>query len=527
MIRLLMLTKRLRGNVSALAKRQIDPTFIHIPHSVETFGPEVAELAARVGMEPDPLQETILDGTFAILPSGKSAAFEVDIVGPRQVMGKTGTLKMIHLGWLYVTKERLSIHSAHELSTTEETFRETAALVEDHPFLSRHLLPTRGDRPGITAANGRWAIELKGDRRLRYKARQATGGRGLTGNKLSLDEFFAVTSAMIGSLYPTLAAVPNPQVVTASSGGLLISEALREKRARGRVGATPNQFYLECCDADWSTGEPVTDPLPPCLDPRCSHAKTAVGCRLDDELVWERIMSALDTRVSRATVRSLRQAMPPAEFAREFMVWWEDPPTDAANQIYGAHWSRQGIPDAQVPKPRCLGVAAEWEHKASSVAAFGDYGDDAIGIVFPATSDPALGGTRPGTSWVVDEVVDIANRHNIPVAVAAKGPGAVFVEPLQAALGSNRVLVASMDDLKDAYAAFNEGVTETHTLFHNDATELNAGVQCAKPRMSGDRPLLGRTQSDGDVSIVEAAHLAAWGATAHESKRRTPMASFA
>jgi hypothetical protein len=326
----------------------------------------------------------------------------------------------------------------------------------------------------------------------------------LSGDKVVLDEFFAVTPAVIGSLYPTLSARPNPQVVSASSAGLLMSEALRDKRDRGRNGLTPNQFYVEYCDVE---------PIPPCADRRCSHAKTATGCRLDDERVWEQIMSALDGRVLRSTIRSLRQAMPPAEFAREFMVWWEDPPIEAANQIYGAHWVKQGIPDAIVPKPKCLGVAADWDHKASSIAAFGDYGDNAVGLVFPATSDPKLGGTRPGTSWTVSEVVNIAKRHDIPVAVARNGPGAIFVDKLIEALGESSVLIATMDDLKDAYAAFKEGITETHTLFHNDATELNAGVQCAKPRMSGDRPLLGRTQSDGDVSIVEAAHLALWGAS--------------
>lgn len=230
------------------ARRRLEPTHLHVPEYVETFGPEVADINARAGFAPDPEQELILDATFAILPNGKPAAFEVDMVGPRQNF-KTGALKMIELGWLYVTKERLVIHSAHELSTTEETFRETAALIEDNSFLSRHLLPSRGERPGITAANGRWAIELTGDRRLRYRARRDTGGRGLSGDKVVLDEFFAVTPAVIGSLYPTLSARPTPQVVSASSAGLLMSEALRDKRDRGRRGLTPNQFYIEYSDS--------------------------------------------------------------------------------------------------------------------------------------------------------------------------------------------------------------------------------------------------------------------------------------
>lgn len=474
---------------------------------METFGPEVADINARAGFAPDPEQELILDATFAILPNGKPAAFEVDMVGPRQNF-KTGVLKMIELGWLFVTKERLIIHSAHELSTTEETFRETAALVEDNSFLSRHLLPTRGDRPGITAANGRWAIELTQDRRLRYRARQATGGRGLSGDKVVLDEFFAVTPAVIGSLYPTLSARPRPQVVSASSAGLLMSEALRDKRDRGRKGLTPNQFYLEYSDPLGPTHE---RPNPGCKSADCDHAKTAIGCALDDEDRWALIMSALDVRVQRETIRSLRQAMPPAEFAREFLVWWEDPPTEDTAQLFGPHWGRQGIPDAAMPTPRCLGVAVELDRSHSSIGGCGDHGDNDIRVVFPATSRADIGGRRPGTTWVIDEVCAMADRHQIPVAIAGSGPGADLVEPLRERLGE-RLLVADMDDLKGACATFYDGVTESHAVFHNDSDELNAEARGAVKRMSGDRFLWGRKGASGS-SMLEAVTLANWGAS--------------
>lgn len=474
-----------------------------MPEYVETFGPEVADICARAGFAPDPEQELILDATFAILPNGKPAAFEVDMVGPRQNF-KTGVLKMIELGWLYVTKERLSIHSAHELSTTEETFRETAALIEDNSFLSRHLVPSRGDRPGITAANGRWAIELTGDRRLRYRARQATGGRGLSGDKVVLDEFFAVTPAVIGSLYPTLSARPRPQVVSASSAGLLMSEALRDKRDRGRMGLTANQFYIEYSDPKGPTHD---KPDIGCASPGCNHAKTAAGCALDDEERWARIMSALDVRVQRETIRSLRQAMPPAEFAREFMVHWEDPPVETASQVFGPHWGKQGIPDAAMPTPRCLAVAIEPDRSHSSLAAVGDYGADVVQVVFPASSNPNLSGRRPGTTWVVDEVCDIADRHQIPVAIAGAGPAADLVAPLRERLG-HRLLVADMAQLKDACAAFYDGVTESRTVFHNDSPELNDAARDVVQRMSGDRFLWGRS-----ASMLEAATLALWGAS--------------
>lgn len=503
------------------ARRRLEPTYLHVPEYVETFGPEVADICARAGFDPDPEQELILDATFAILPNGKPAAFEVDMVGPRQNF-KTGVLKMIELGWLFVTQERLTIHSAHELSTTEETFRETAALIEDNPFLSRQLLPTRGERQGITTGNGKWAIELTGDRRLKYRARMATGGRGLSGDKVVLDEFFAVSPAMIGSLYPTLSARPNPQVVSASSAGLLTSDALRDKRDRGRNGLTRNQFYIEYSDL---LGPTPKRPYAGCESQDCSHAKTAVGCALDDEERWARIMSALGTRVLPETIRSLRQAMPPVEFAREFLVWWEDPPLEIDEQVFGPHWRRQGIPDAVVPKPTCLAIAVAPERKFSSIAAIGDYGDNAMKVVFPATSDPKLGGHRPGVTWLLDEACAIADRHGIRVAVAKYGPGADLVEPLQKRLGEDRVLVADMDDLKDGCAAFYDGITESHDLFHNDAPEMNDAARSAVKRMVSGRFLWGWKEGD-DASMLEAATLAKWGDEQPVLESVTPWVAF-
>lgn len=501
-----------------LARRplRIEPQYYHIPEYVETFGPEVADLCARAGYAPDPEQELILDVVFAIRAGdAMPAAFTADIVGPRQNF-KTGVLKMIDLGWLFITKDRLIVHSAHELDTTQETFRDIATLIEDNPFLSRQLKPTRGPRQGITDGNGRWMIELTGDRRLRFKARTNSGARGLTAAKLTLDEFFAVNKAMVGALFPTVLAIPGAQIVSASSAGKEESDALRDKRDRGRAGRTKNQFYIEYADPRGPTND---QPNPGCVNPRCKHEKTADGCALDDETRWKQIMPALGDRITVERVRSLRQEMPPEEFARELMVWWEDPPDDEDVGPFGPHWKRQAIKDAKMPKPRCLALAVS-PSGHSSIAAVGDYGDDETKVIFPATSSKkkAKGGNRPGRTWVVPEAVKLAKKRGLRVAVAKYGPGKDLVPELVELLGEENVIIADMEALKDAYASLYDGITESHSVFHDGSKEMNDAARRVVKRMSAGRFLLGGKKEDEDGSMIEAGALALWGSEQPEAE---------
>mgnify|MGYP006200789461 CR=1 FL=1 len=69
------------------------------------------------------------------------------------------------------------------------------------------------------------------------------------------------------------------------------------------------------------------------------------------------------------------------------------------------------------------------------------------------------------------------------------------------------LLVADMPTLKDACSTLYDGVTETHTVFHNDAPELNAAARSVVKRMSAGRFLWGGEGAD----MLEAATLASWG----------------
>ncbi|GAA2516734.1 hypothetical protein [Winogradskya humida] len=472
-----------------LARRRVDPTWLSHPDYVETYGPEVADICALAGFPPDPVQELILDLTFAIGPDGKSAAFEIDIIGPRQQF-KTGVIKQMELGWLFVTEERLIVHSAHELDTTAEAFRELADLIESAPSLSKRLAPSRGERPGISEGNGRWAIELTNGQRVKYKARTKSSGRGLTGNKIVLDEAFALQPTHMGALLPTLAAVPDPQVVKASSAGKADSLVLHEAKDRGRAALSPRQVYVEYGDLDAHKG---------CRDSDCDHAKTARGCAFDDEERWGRIMPALHGRVTVETVRSMRQSMPPEEFGREFMVWWDDPEDEAGLPLEA--WGLcADVASAPISRPVFMIDAAPKSKSAAIVAAM--LRPD--GLIHLEVVDH-----RPGTAWLPGRAVQLLKHRPLDWVIDPGGPAGALLPDLITAKIEPRQM--STRDLGQACEAFSAAV-ENHGLRHLGDPVLARAIRSAARRDIGDGLWAwSRRRSDVDITTLVGATGAFWG----------------
>jgi len=474
---------------SALARRLVEPTWLSHPVYVETYGPEVAEICALANFAPDPEQELILDLTFAIGSNGLSAAFEIDIIGPRQQF-KTGVIKQMELGWLFVTEQRLVVHSAHELDTTAEAFRELADLIESTPALSRRLAPTRGERQGISEGNGRWAIELSAGQRIKYKARTKGGGRGLTGDKVVLDEAFALLPTHMGALLPTLAAVPDPQVVLASSAGKADSLVLHEVKDRGRAGSSPRQVYVEYGDRNAHSG---------CQDEACDHAKTTQGCAFDDEERWARIMPALGRRVTRATVRAMRQSMPPEEFGREFMVWWEEPVGEGGLPLESWGLCKDEA-SAPTSRPVYMVDASPGSKSAAIVAAM--WRPDGLAHIEVVEH-------RPGADWVPGRALELNAHQPLDWVIDPGGPaGALLPKLLKVKIEPRQMTTR---DLGQACEAFATAVTERQ-LRHLGDLLLQRAIAGAGRRDIGDGLWAwSRRKSDADITTLVGATGAFWG----------------
>lgn len=495
-------------NSTAVARRLIEPLHETCPPYSLTFGPEVADVCAGAGFAPDPYQERELDKIFAVDELGRCAIFEYDLVAARQQI-KTGLILMSEIGWLYVTQQRLIVHSAHELSTTEEAFTDLKNIVTNSPALSRRLAP--GPSHGIFEGNGRWSIQLAPTpdtprgQRIKYKARTKGGGRGLTGDKIVLDEGFALMPTHMGALLPTLTVVPDPQVITASSAGKAESDVLRDKRDRGRERISVRQGYTEYGDAEAWSGCKRGD--------KCDHAKTTKGCALDDEARWARILTALGTRCTLDTIRAMRQAMPPLEFAREFMVWWDETGDDSALSIDQAAWLRQLNVNAPSPRSAALAIDVAPGMGSASIALAGKHGKRITVIVRHGE----------GVGWVVKAVRKLCRKLDVhEITLCAGNQSKSLKNQLDKA--EIEYTEATAGEVGAAFAELvtyiNEGRVE-----HVGQAELDKAVATAKPAAgNSERP--DRRDRSIDLTPVVSAAVAVSRAAAAESDDYDPLDSI-
>lgn len=465
----------------------VEPAYLTGPEYHTTFGPEVADLGTEVGFAPDPEQRLALDHIFGVDRQGRSTAFEIAAICARQNL-KTGLFKQAALGWLFITDQELVVWSAHEFSTAQEAFRDMEILIEGCSWLSRRVKRMQ-HKPGSEA------IELRSGQRLKFKARTLTGGRGLTGDRVVLDEAFALRPDHMGALMPTLSAMPDPQILYGSSAGKLTSDVLRKVRDRGRVGSSPRLFYVEWCA-----------PKRACEDEKCSHEVGSEGCQLD---VRENVQAANPlagrtrangTGITWEYLDAERRALPPEEFARERLGWWEDP---TAADLFGPGKWEAGAQDARPEglKVAALAVAVSFDLRRSAIVAAAPDGEKVwVKLLHHGPLD---------VPTAVGRCLELQQAFGVDVVIDGRGPGAVLIPHLETA--KVKLHVATTADVLDAYANLETKIRDEKFL-HVTAKGLDEAAAGAVKRDVQDRATLGRKTSTSDISPLEAAQLAAWWA---------------
>jgi len=486
----------------------VPPAFYTVPEHTDSLGDEVAGLAAEIGFAPDPEQRLMLDAMYALKPgSGNEwAAFEAVVICVRQNM-KTGLFKMAGIADLWLFDDRLVVWTAHLFRTTQEAFLDIKILIESNPILSRRVKK-------IYEGNGDESVELMSGARMNFLARSKTGGRGLTGSKVFLDEGFALAAGEIGSLYPTLATIPGAQIRIGSSAGLATSEILRGVRDRGRKG-DPDLAYGEWCD----------DLPGDCEREGCEHARPGTagfvpGCRLDDRRRWQRANPQMNRRIPESRIASFRRSMPPEEFGREFMGYWDDPAGDAA--IPGSAWAARYADAKILPSGSmfALDVSPKMTHSAIAVAGPSSKGG-LRGELLMRENETELD-YRPGTDWVVPAFADLKTRiPGLVVAYAANGQAKSLIPDIEAlGIRTEKVEAAEIG----AACGLLYKLATKGGISHSGQIELSESIAAAQWRDTGEGAQVWGRRKSGEITGTYALTFAIW--KAHQGRKYNVLDSI-
>ena len=424
----------------------------HRPSHRWTYGDLACKVGADLGLPPDDEQRWILDTIFAEKAPERPASFEVAVISPRQNI-KTSTLGIAALADLFVFGVEKHLWTAHHGDTLAGTFGDFKRWIVSNPEYDEQVQFYEGHQDMSI-------VHRETGNVIDFQSRTGKAGRGLTGVKrITLDEALYLEPKHVGAVYPTMLTRPEAQVRIGSSAGLLMSEQLRRIRDRGRGGKDKRLAYVE-----------YGAKFKPCLRADCMHAVGTDGCALDDRDLWWQASCALwPGRITEESLEDQRVSMPPAEFMREFLSWWEDPES-LGGALSAARWAEQAMPEvergsevifgADVAEDRTGWVAVAWER------------EDGSAYVMLANDGAPMPAYR-----LAEECQRLTKEWQGPVV-----PPKAFEDDLDD-LGVE-VLPMTSADFTAACGAFADALAEG-AIRHGNQAALNDAIKAAQWRSAG------------------------------------------
>lgn len=457
------------------------PRVCHVPEFVSSAGDEAIDLCRMVGLGLDESQQFVLVNSLGERANGRWAAFEVAVMESRQ-NGKGCLFEARELTGLFVLKERLLIHSAHQFDTSLEAFRRLLDRIESHPDLERRV-------KRVSRSHGEEGIELVGGQRIRFRTRTKGGGRGFTADWVGLDEAMILPETTVGALLPTLSARPNPQVWYAGSA---VDQQIHEHgtvfarlRDRALKGDDPSLAYFEW-SVDAQSPDDVTDDM------------------LADPVLWAQANPALGDRISVEHVEKELRSMDRRTFAVERLGVGDWPATGdlAGGPIGIREWMQAADPRSSIVGPVCFAFDVRPDRGSAVVCAAGRRADGGFHV--------EVVDRRHGTGWVIERVAALVASHETQVVVCdGVGPASSLVPDLLAA-GVAVETVSTADHARACGFLFD--CVQDGTVKHLGTSELASAVKGASTRPLGDAWAWSRKSSSVDISPLVGCTLALWAA---------------
>lgn len=471
--------------LSEVARHLVAPTGI-----VRTYWNAVRDQCADLGLGFDRWQ----DGAGRlILAQREDGQYACGIGGavlswPRQV-GKTYLIGAIIIALCLLRPGRLALWTAHHGKTINETFLAMQAMTRRKkifPHVKR-----------IITGNGDEAIEFRNGSRILFGAREHGFGLGFTGvSLLVFDEAQRVTQRAVTTMVPTANTGDNPLVffIGTPPGPEDRGEVFTARRKKALkielemaadLDPESNLLYIELS-----------------ADPKTS--KTAID--------WHQVANANPSyphRTNRASIERMWELLGPDDFWREGYGIWDEvgflPP-----EIMADVWDPLAIPPAGAPTDGNIAYGVKFSPDGSRYGvSVGLAHESGVHVeAFPPT--PMGQGLTPLADW-------LAERWRGASVIALDGKAGVgdLVNLLRKrGVPSSRMVVLSTDQAVAANGTLVRHVNEG-TLTHLGQPGLTMSVSLGARRTIGTVGGWGFSPAtpDADVTPVESAAIAVWGAT--------------
>jgi hypothetical protein len=439
-----------------------------------------------IGMTLFDWQRSVLRHALAIDERGKWAAYEVDLIVPRQ-NGKNEILVALELASVHVLRKRLVVHSAHEAATAAKQMARIDELADQLPEVAR-LLPLTKTR-GMHVANGKEHIRFRNGAVLDLKTRTRKAGRGFSADLVVLDEAFELSAQAVGSLMYTLRARRNPQMWKTSSAPHANSNILHADRERAEHPDVDDSRFLYM---EWGN------------DADCDPNSPQSWARSNPSLGMVAPGFALELQTFRNEWAGAKgDPETAAEFIREVCGVPEMPAGAGSSPIPLDVWEsltdgNSMATDASIR----LALDVGRDRKFSTFAVAG-HRADALGHV-------AVRDRRPGTDWVLARGAELAAGHKTPVIIVKGSPAASFIDEFERA--GVAVDVMSPGEYAEACGRFIDATRgEAPQLRHRGDTALRAALAAVAVKDVGDGAVAwGRKSSSTDITALTACTVA-WG----------------
>lgn len=459
-----------------------------------TLGPAVGIVAALLGKPLMAWQQHVANVILEIDPdTGRLAYDEWCLTVPRQSGKSTFILaKSTHRASatkFFGGRQRL-VYTAQTRAKAREKWEEDYLADLQGSAKFKHKVTGH-------LGNGNEHMRFPNGSRFGIEANTEKAGHGGTLDEAYIDEAFAqVDNRLEQAFGPAMITRANKQLGIISTAGWsdaspYLLEKVRVGRALAEQDVRRGTAYFE-----WSAPD---------------------GADPSDESLWYEVMPALhrpdcppSCTSHTVTIEAIRNEYAKAfrsgkisDFCRAYLNMWLPKPREGEETVLG-NWT--GCRDKVTPfpvKPGAIGMALSPDESHVSIGV-GAVLEDGRAFVAPAY--------QLTTEEAISAAARIQRTHGC--ALVVDGPGAVLIKGLEDE--GCTVTKTNLEQCATACFDARERV-KNRTLIHPGDTDLDAQVEDARWREAGGKKLLGRKESAGDISMLEAVVLALWGATSAES----------